>query len=142
MSRKLVFATGLLRCFLCQLDDEAEAARADLSKSPHRVEKMLLYLEQQRIRAPLEILAQAALLPGITDETATKLFGTYDRFLSILDDDAKRKELEVIDISKLQTSPVWKEITALGRTFQEGLISLFFEENEHLSALAKEYGVF
>jgi hypothetical protein len=124
------------------LDDEAEAARADLGPQHHRVEKMLLYLEQQRMRPPLEILAQVALLPGISKETATKLFATYDRFLSILDNDAKREELEVIDVNQLKASPVWKEITELGREFQVGLISLFFEENKDLSALTKEYGVF
>jgi len=142
MSRKLVFATGLLRCFLCQLDDKAEAARADLGTPHHRIEKMLLYLEQQRMRPPLDILAQAALLPGISDETATKLFAAYDRFLSILDNDAKRKELKIIDRKELKASLVWKELTELGREFQAGLISLFFEENKDLSALAKEYGVF
>ena len=142
MSRKLVFATGLLRCFLCQLDDGAEPARVDLVAPPHRFEKMLLYLEQQRMLSPLEILARAAMIPGISDTTANRLFTNYDRFLSILDDDTKRNELKDIDMTELNTSPTWNEIRELGREFQAGLISLFFEENEDLSALAKEYGVF
>ena len=142
MSRKLVFATGLLRCFLCQLDREAQAARAEISAQPERFEKMLLYIEQQRVQTPLEILARTTLLFGISDETAGKLFTSYDRFLSILSDDSKREELEVIDRGELNSSRAWTEIRELGREFQAGLSALFFDENKELGELVKEYGVF
>ncbi|MDA1314982.1 MAG: nucleotidyltransferase domain-containing protein [Acidobacteria bacterium] len=144
MSRKLIFATGLLRCFFCELDEMAAEAREALMAPPHHIEQMLRYLEMQRALAPLDILARAADLPGVSEETARKLFDSYDRFLSILDDPAQRKELEVlsIDNDEMKMSAVWNEIRRVGKNFQGGLTNLFFEENQELARLTKEYGIF
>lgn len=43
MSRKLIFASGLLRCFFCQIDPQAAAARKALTP-PSDTTKLLTYL--------------------------------------------------------------------------------------------------
>ena len=142
MSRKLIFAAGLLRCFFCQLDDEAEAAR-DALKSPHpRLEKLLSYLEGQREQTPLGTLALAASLPGVSETTARGLFDSYDGFLAILDDDGKRRELEEMSTDERDISPIWQEVRDLSQNFQTHLTSLFFRESETMRTLTMEYGIF
>lgn len=143
MSRKLIFATGLLRCFFCELDEKAKTAREALGAPPYQIEKMLAYIEEQRALTPLDILARAADLPGVGEETAKSLFDSYDRFLSTLDDQEKREELEGLSIDDdLTTSGVWRDIRDMGRNFQKGLTTLFFDESTGLRELIREYGVF
>jgi len=90
MSRKLVFASGLLRCFFCQLDPEAAEARDYLAGPHHDVSRLLAYMEAQLRQAPLELLARAALRPEVQESTQRKLFESYDRFLSLLNNKKKR----------------------------------------------------
>lgn len=142
MSRKLLFAAALLRCFFCELDDEAQEAREALRTPPHMVDKMLGYLQRQQQQTPLETLAHAALLPGVTDGTARRIFTHYDRFLSVLDDEKKRKELEELPLNKRDQSAVWPEIRKLSEGFQCGLTRLLFDENAELAKLTRDYGIF
>jgi predicted nucleotidyltransferase len=93
MSRKLVFAAGLLHCFFCHLDEDAAAARDSLSPSTRDSSLLIEYLRQQLALDPLEILAKACVRLSIGDETARRIFDSYDTFLSILDDRSKRDEL-------------------------------------------------
>ena len=103
---------------------------------------MLRYLERQREESALEILARAAGFPGVPARTAKLLFGSYDRFLAILDDEAKRKELEDVTYDGLKVSPVWEEIRNLSHDFQTGLTALFFDDHEDFRKLTKLYGLF
>ena len=141
MSRKLVFASGLLRCFLCQIDEEAaEAREALISKTDPT--KILSYLESQLDRTPLQLLARAASRPTVPDEVARKLFDSYDAFLALMDDDVSRKHLETLRPENIPTSPVWKEVREMSKRFNEGLQELFFASDEQLRDLTVEYGVF
>ena len=140
MSRKLLFAAALLRCFFCELDDEAQEAREALRTPPHAVDKMLDYLQRQQ--TPLETLAHAALLPRVTDETVRHIFTSYDRFLSVLDDEEKRKRLEELPLNARDQSAVWPEIRKLSESFQTGLTRLLFDENAKLAKLTRDYGIF
>ncbi len=62
MSRKLVFAAGLLRCFFCHLDDSASDARRALHPPNGEVSLLLAYLEDQFAMSPLETMARLALI--------------------------------------------------------------------------------
>ena len=42
----------------------------------------------------------------------------------------------------MKMSAVWNEIRRVGKNFQGGLTNLFFEENQELARLTKEYGIF
>ena len=94
MSRKLVFAAGLLRCFFCNLDASAADARKSLGAPTHEVALLLEYLEDQFNSFPLETIASACLSLDIKKETALRIFDSYDKFLAVLDDQDKREELE------------------------------------------------
>jgi hypothetical protein len=142
MSRKLVFASGLLRCFFCHLDPEAAGARAALRGPEYDATKLLAYMENELSQTPLELLARAVQRPAIPIATASKLFNSYDRFLSILDDEEKRKRLEQMTEGEMATSPVWNEIRDFSHDFHSGLIELFFGDDEGLRELAMQYGVF
>ena len=142
MSRKLIFASGLLRCFLCQLDPKAAAAREALGPPQFDTAKLLTYLEEGLRQTPLDVLAQAALRPAIESDTKRKLFDSYDRFLSILDDTEKRGELENLKEDQIKTSTAWHEISELSRTFHAGLVELFFGKDKELWDISTQYGVF
>jgi predicted nucleotidyltransferase len=141
MSRKLVFASGLLRCFLCQMDEEAEDARRDLH-SQRDPTKMLAYMEAQLDMTPLQILAKVASRPGIRDEVVAKLFNSYDSFLDVLDDEMSRKDLEDLLPENDSASLVWQKVRSISREFKEGLHEVFFGSDEVLKKLTIEYGVF
>ena len=141
MSRKLIFAAGLLHCFFCHLDPDAEQARGGLRLLD--VSALTAYLEMQISRPPLEVLAKACLTFEVAEKTCNDLFGNYDRFLSILDDQDMRAELEATHShDELRTSETWKEIRDVSHPFHAALISLFFKEDDRLSKLTLEYGVF
>lgn len=142
MSRKLVFASGLLRCFFCHLDPEAAAAREALRGPEYDATKLLQYMENQLEQTPLELLAQAAQRSAIPPATAAKLFDSYDRFLSVLDDEEKRKRLKQMKESEMSTSALWNEVRDFSHDFHSGLIELFFGDDEGLRELVMQYGVF
>jgi hypothetical protein len=142
MSRKLVFAAGLLHCFFCHLDASAEDARSAL-KDTKDVSVLTQYLERQLSLTPLEIAAKACLDLSIRSETAVAIFDNYDRFLSILDDSEKRSELEQARTHEdLRKSNAWNEIREVSSPFHDGLVSLFLINNENLRSLTMKYGVF
>lgn len=143
MSRKLVFAAGLLRCFFCHLDDSASDARQALHPPDREVSLLLAYLEDQFARSPLETVAKACLDLNIRPETALNLFNSYNAFLGVLDDDEKRGELARAHTHEdLRTSLAWREVRAVTKPFHEALVALFLKEDERLTTLTMEYGIF
>jgi predicted nucleotidyltransferase len=143
MSRKLVFAAGLLRCFFCDLDESASDARQALQPPNREVSLLLTYLEDQFAMSPLESVAKACLDLNIRPETALSLFNSYNAFLAVLDDDEKRGELARAQSHEdLRTSMAWKEVRELTKPFHEALVTLFLKEDERLTSLTMEYGIF
>lgn len=142
MSRKLVFASGLLRCFFCHLDPEAADAREALASPEHDVTKLLAYMEGELARTPLELLSRAALRPAIEKATARKLFDSYDRFLGVLDDPDKRARLETLTPTAMSSSALWEEIRDSSHDFHSGLLDVFFGLDNDLRELTTQYGLF
>jgi predicted nucleotidyltransferase len=140
MSRKLIFAAGLLVCFECDLDPDAQGARNQL-RNAAGVSELVQYLERQFSVPPLETLARAVLRHA-KPETGRLLFDSYDRFLRVLSDSAKRKELAHLDPREARSNEVFQEIREISHAFQEGLTRLFFRDNSHLYDLTEFYGVF
>jgi predicted nucleotidyltransferase len=141
LSRKLVFTSGLLRCFFCHLDPRAEDARQDLARNNDPT-KLAAYMESELIVSPLELLARAAARPSVPQSTAKLLFDSYNGFLDLLDNEEDRKELAKLRPHEVGNSKVWTRIRVFGRDFQTGLTSLFFGDDEELKDLMIEYGVF
>jgi predicted nucleotidyltransferase len=141
MSRKLIFAAGLLVCFECDLDPAADPARRELRSQGGGTTRLIRYLEQQFSLAPLEILARSVVQQG-KPETARLLFDSYNAFLALLDDHGKRKALQDLDPSQARTNQVFEEVREISHQFQEGLTRLFFRDKPELYELTEFYGVF
>lgn len=144
LSRKLIFVSGLLTCFGCELFSPPEAREALSKKAlPERdAAPMARFLKDLVRLTPLEILAHAALHLDVRPETAGALFAAYDAFLAILADDDKRRHLAELRQEDLSGDSVFVEVSRLGRGFQDALTQMFFREDERLAALTMAYGVF
>ena len=142
MSRKLIFAAGLVHVFFCHLDAAAELARTALIKAKD-VSLLTTYLLNELANPPLETIAKACLELSVREDTSRAIFDSYNQFLAILDDPQKRGELEMARThDDLRTSAVWKEVRDLSRLFHEGLVNLFLQDDDRLKQLAMTYGVF
>lgn len=141
MSRKLIFVSGLLTCFGFVLFGQDEQLTDTRGRA---LPPALVRVLRERIRrTPLENLAEALLRPAVKPETAQILFDAYDAFVAILADDEKRRKLKGFPLDDdLGKEPLFRDVSRLGRQFQEGLDRLFFGEDDILFKLIKRYGVF
>jgi predicted nucleotidyltransferase len=138
MSRKLLFASGMLACFSLELFGKDEQWRGEGGVDPARVTRFL----QQRLRlSPLEQMCEVLLRPGVSRETVLQVIEAYDTFMGMLADDEKRRHLSNLSLDALGTDALFKEATSLTYTFQTGLDSIFFEDEE-IGALVRRFGVF
>ena len=143
MSRKLIFAAGLLHCFFCHLDDSAALAREALKEPARDVSRLTEYMERQLSLTPLDLVAKACLELDIESKTAQAIFDSYDRFLAILGDPEKRSELEAGRTHEdLRGSEAWNEIRKVSHSFHDGLVDLFLRDDDKLKELTMHYGVF
>ena len=143
MSRKLVYAAGLLHCFSCHLDPEARDAREAIGKPDGNISSLTDYLERRIQQPPLELVAQACLERAVTNTTSRAIFDHYDRFLRILDDPEKRSELEQAQTHEdLRHSAAWREVREVSRPFHDGLVALFLNDDHELKHLTMKYGIF
>jgi predicted nucleotidyltransferase len=140
MSRKLIFATGMLSCFSCEVLS-SNVVREDLLKN-HSTIAMEEHLRTFVQKTPLEILATFLLERKIKHETSVKLFSSYNAFLALLGDADKRDRLKKLPLDEISTDAVFGEVRKISRIFQEGLTALFFYDDEKLRELTIFYGVF
>lgn len=140
MSRKLIFASGMLSCFSCELLSSAEA-RGELLRN-HSSVAMEEHLRNFINRSPLEVLATFLLELNIKKNTARKLFSAYNAFLALLNDTRKREHLKNLHYDQIPGDKVFNEVREYCHQFQEGLTALFFKDNSKLRDLTIFYGVF
>jgi hypothetical protein len=138
MSRKLLFASGMLACFSLELFGKSERWREG-GVDPARVVR---YLRERLCLSPLEQMCEALLRPTISPEAALGVIGSYDAFMGILTDEDKRRHLSELPLEALGEDALFKEATSLTYAFQEGLDQLFFEADEEIAALVRRFGVF
>jgi len=143
MSRKLIFASGLLTCFGFELG-AGDAPRPWLGADGKLVVPELTRFLRERIAVcPLDQLAIAALRPAVRPETAGALFEAYDTFLGVLSDQEKRDHLKALTFDDLDRGDaLFKETSLIGHRFQEALDKLFFEEDIEIGRLVRSFGVF
>ena len=94
MSRKLIFASGLLVCFSANLDselnDQISTDRDDIKL------KLINHIRDYVRKTPLEILAKSMEQYKVPEVIAKDLFGAYAEFLGILDDEKSREALKAL----------------------------------------------
>jgi hypothetical protein len=123
-SRKLLFAGGLIPIILCHL---------------HERTAMRSFLERWLKAPPLDRLAAAFLWADAESEGARAL-RAYDRWLAIQLDQTARDELKALRHDTRRQSPLFSEITEIGRQFERAVLALLFETR--LAALSQQYVVF
>lgn len=125
LSRKVLFAGGLLPLLRCATKEEAS---------------MAAFLDDQFARPPLDRLAAAFCEQGMED-AGVRALRAYDTFLGILDDPEKRKELSDLDLDDADDSALFETIRDLGGELQDTLASLLFDAPANHS-LVREYLIF
>ena len=139
MSRKLIFASGLLVCFGANLDpilqSEISTDRNDINL------KLLQHLREHVRLTPLQVLAGSVERYGIPGPIGKELFESYGEFLEILNDEAARRALEGLRSEHSRTDPSFQRIRTISESFQHALDYIFFESPQ-ISPLTRKYGVF
>lgn len=141
MSRKLIFAAGLLACFSCEMLSSPEA-RKELGGADHSTVGMEEHLRGFMSTTPLQILATFLLDLNISRKTVFKLFSSYDQYLALMSNPEKKGHLKKLKPYEIPGDRVFEEVRRFSHEFQEGLTALFFRDNEKLRKLTIFYGVF
>jgi predicted nucleotidyltransferase len=139
MSRKLIFASGLLVCFSSNLDSDLQS-KISTDKNDIKL-KLVNHLRGYVQLTPLEVLAQSIERYGIPHSVTQDLFGSYTEFLKVLDDKSSREALENLRAEDSRTDPTFKHIREISEAFKHALDHIFFE-NPQIAPLTREYGVF
>lgn len=139
MSRKLMYAAGLLSCFSCEVAFGQSRRRHPAQGAMDVVE----FLSGMVRSTPLDILAQAVLLYfGELSGAGRTLFGAYDEFLKLLHDTDRRAHLERLLPTDADGDAEYQHVREMGTRFQDGLTELFFSGGTPLGRLTTRYGVF
>jgi predicted nucleotidyltransferase len=141
MSRKLIFASGLMVCFSCFLQPPPPVAKL-LFETPEGFAPLVTHLESFVGRPPTDIMADAfGHYPD--DATAAKFFDAYAGFIEIISDGSKREHLQRLEAQHAKRDRLFDEVRSLAEEFQPALNTLFFESQEpKLSELTRKYGMF
>jgi predicted nucleotidyltransferase len=145
ISRKLIFVSGLLSCFGCDLglvESRDQCAKFTPGACVECLQKLLR-------NTPLEILAKTVLLLVTTKEANPKLreqakltLTAYDQFLGLLADQGKRGLLEEFMPDDQNCVSVKEEAKSIAKSFSDGIEFIFFEGHPNLAKLIRHYGVF
>ncbi|HET9184163.1 MAG TPA: nucleotidyltransferase domain-containing protein [Candidatus Angelobacter sp.] len=139
MSRKLIFASGLLLCFSCHLDPKLQAT---ISTANDVIKQNLVNHIREFVRqSPLEILAHCLPLYSVSEQTQRDFFAAYSDFLALLDDEKSREHLEQLRAEDSGADSTFKKVKEISSVFQGCLDKIFFD-NPSLGPLIRKYGVF
>lgn len=140
MSRKLMYASGLLTCFSCEFEF---SARAGERYRPGQSQDVLRHLSALVRTTPLDIVARVVLQYfGELSGPGLELFGAYDEFLALLNDANRRRHLKALRPSEADANPEYDRVRELGGRFQSALTEIFFVRDTPVRELTQRYGVF
>ncbi len=141
MSRKLIYVSGLLACYRCHLDIDADAW-SEIARSDDGRKAIVEYLGDVFCETPLEITAEVLLRYPHLDKTANDMLGSYDEFLGMPADKDQRDHLESLSEEAADSDELYQKARSLSHTFRDGLLQFFFDSESPLNELTKNYGVF
>jgi predicted nucleotidyltransferase len=140
MSRKMIYVSGLLSCFSCDIALGLAKPIVDCAKPGEGLE--CVRSVRGRLQTPLETLSRVLLEFPHLNVTASKVLTAYDGFLDLLSDQQSRKHLEDLDQTQFETDAIFQRGRSLSHNFRDGILELFFDRQSGLHELTKEYGVF
>jgi predicted nucleotidyltransferase len=139
MSRKLIFASGLLVCFSATLDRDLND---QISTDKDAIKLKLVNHIRDLVRlTPLQIVAKSVGKYEVPDGIAKELFEAYAAFLGLLDDESSRNALKALRASESRTDPTFRKVRDISRAFENALDHMFFQ-NPIVAPLTRKYGVF
>jgi predicted nucleotidyltransferase len=140
MSRKLIFASGLLVCFSANLDPDLQSKISTDKKDGIKLTLVQHIRDYVRL-TPLEILAKSMDRYGVPQSIRQDLFDAYTEFLKVLSDEKSRTALDNLRSSDSRTDPTFRQIREISKLFEHALDHIFFE-NKQIAPLTRKYGVF
>ena len=140
LSRKLIFASGMLMCFSPYLSPKV-IFDSRLMGTSELLPLLTNHLMHYVGMTPLEILAEA-FLKCSRPEASRDAFDAYDAFLVGLDNSETRDHLDGLDPSQADSDELFQEMRSVSEKFQGALTRLFFDESNDLHTLTMKYGVF
>jgi len=141
-SRKLLFASGLLACFWC------DPSISNLYNQEPRTQSLIDCLEVFLSKTPLERFALffASWIPKANSDfladCARTLFGSYDDFLGLLNDEQKRDHLDKLEPDRQENSDVFSEARRIRHRFRLAVQDTFTGEDSPLRGHSIAKGIF
>jgi predicted nucleotidyltransferase len=142
LSRKLLFASGLLACFWCD-----PIISRNGNQEPSK-QSLINCLDTFLSLTPLERIAlfftthlnisESKLLR----ETAKELFCSYDEFLGLLNDSNKRNRLKKLRQDEEESDEVFREAWKTRKVFRKAIQDMFLGGDSPLRNFSIERGVF
>lgn len=142
VSRKLLFASGLLACFWCD-----PTISKNENQEPNK-QSLIYCLDTFLSLTPLERLAWfftvhiRASNSAFLRNTAKKLFDAYDDFLGLLNDPKRRNHLNELKPEDEEADVVFREARATRRKFRLAIQDMFLGSSSPLYQHSIEKGVF
>jgi predicted nucleotidyltransferase len=143
VSRKLIYASGLLSCFWCD---------PLISKEDHRQTSQMekIYILNQKLNemfllTPLERFARFFLThveSRYLISTAGRFFKTYDDFLGLLEDGDVRSHLESLSSDEMDEDPEFRAARAIRTRFEGAVREIFLGTESPLHQHTLSRGVF
>ncbi len=147
LSRKLIYASGLLACFSCHFDFPDEHwGTLSASGNP---QLLIEHLRSILRKTPLEILASLLIRYDSLLDPLKNLFDAYDHFIGLLADEealangkTPRKHLDELELVNIETDPVYLKAREIRRAFGTALTEIFLNPKSELYNATIRYGVF
>jgi hypothetical protein len=140
-SRKLLYAAGLAFCLSCEVDPP-EKAHEDLFgiRTDYGVQPFIESALQFARTPPLEYLAAFTETyvedPIRRARIASKIFGSYNNWLILLNNKAARNSLENLDHSGASGNLYFEKVRTSSSNFASGLRELFFNRDTDQDPIA------
>ena len=141
MSRKLIYVSGLLTCFACHLELSDEQRKLFFCK-PDLERRFVDFFRTRLRRTPLDTLAAVFHSRAHLHDAARKIFGAYDRFLGVLLNPEMRERLNGLSLESQGDDALYQQLRKDSHEFRDGLLDLFFRDDNLLAELTLMYGVF
>lgn len=109
LSRKLMYVSGLLACFRCELDHPEETERITFFQRDNAL-AVADFISNSLDKTPLDLTAETLSRYVDKPEAISNLFSAYDSFIGILSDIEQRKHLEALLPENMNDDPIYKRL--------------------------------
>jgi hypothetical protein len=141
-SRKLLFASGLLACFWC--DPKVSNLQGQEPKTQSLIDCLEVFLSHTPLERFAVFFASNLLVKqsDFLDGCALNLFGSYNDFLGLLNDEQKRDHLDKLESDDQNESQIFSEARQIRHRFRLAIQDTFTGEGSPLRDHSIAKGIF